>query len=105
MPQRCSGTIVRSSVIAVARWRAGMNVSIARYSRVWSRAVMCDSPQIGAGAKRVMCARCASRATAASPTRLRIVVAALLSEWRIIRDSSARAFGRSGRSRTPARLR
>jgi hypothetical protein len=82
-----------------------MKSSIAKNRRVWSRAVMCESPQIGATAKRVMCARCASRMIAASPMMLRIVVAALLSERRIIFDSSARAWGRSGRSRTPARLR
>jgi hypothetical protein len=91
--------------MAVARWRLGTNRSIRRKKRVWSRAVTRERPQIGAGAKRVMCARCASRISAASPTMLRIVVAALLSERRIMADSSARWRELSGRSRTPARLR
>ncbi len=91
--------------MAAARWRLGTNVSILRNSRVWSRAVMRVSPQIGSGAKRVMWARWARRTSAGLPTTLRIAVAASLSERRITRESTERWPELSGRSRTPARLR
>ena len=45
MPQRCDGTIVRSSRSAYARWRSGSSSSSRRKNSVWSRAVVSDRPQ------------------------------------------------------------
>ena len=56
-----------------------------RNKRVWSRAVICELPQIGvAGAKRVIPAARARRCRPAVPTRTKIALAASSSEARII---------------------
>ncbi len=61
-PQRCFGTIDRSRPMAAARWRAGTKDSKRSHSRVWSRALIRERPQIGWTANRVMPARRGQRA-------------------------------------------
>ena len=75
-------------------------VAARRKNRVWSRAVICALPQIGAaGVKCVMPAARARRLRPAVPTLTKIALAASSSELRIIGASCARSAAVSGRSR------
>ena len=90
MPQLCSGTIVRSSRSANARWAAGTRSLRRAKSRAWSAAVTPVSNRPWPTTSRRIPAARPTASSPASPTTAWMARAASLSERRIIAASRAR---------------